>query len=68
MHEPSVIDKLNEKVTQILQKHQALQEEANVLRGEMGSKDEEIAKLREEISLKDMEIEEIVAKIESILG
>lgn len=68
MQERTTLDKLSDKVNQVLQKHQQLQEESALLRSEVQSKEATIDTLREEIAMKDMEIEEIVAKIESILG
>ena len=68
MQERSTLDKLSDKVNQVLQKHQEQQEESALLRSELQSKEATIESLREEIAMKDMEIEEIVAKIESILG
>jgi cell division protein ZapB len=68
MQERSTLDRLSDKVNQILQKHQEQQEESALLRSEVESKEATIESLREEIAMKDLEIEEIVAKIESILG
>ncbi len=68
MEERSTLDRLSDKVNQILQKHLQQQEESALLRSELESKDTTIENLREEIAMKDLEIEEIVAKIESILG
>ncbi len=75
MEELSVMDRLSEKVSQILQQYHELQSENEVLQGEMAGIREEneayisqITQLEEEISGKEQEIEEIVNKIESILG
>ena len=75
MDNPSIIDKLNEKVSQVLQKYHSLQGENEMIRSELVTlkaqreiKDQEIEKLIEENTMKDLEIEEIVSKIESILG
>jgi len=68
MEERSTLDRLSDKVNQILQKHQQQQEESALLRSEVENKEATIESLREEIAMKDLEIEEIVAKIESILG
>lgn len=75
MEHQNTIDKLNEKVAQILQRYATLQSENEVLRSELVSlkaekeiKDQEIEKLQEQNTMKDLEIEEIVNKIESIIG
>jgi len=75
MQEQTNLDKLNEKVSQILQKYDAMKNENELLRAElvqskaqMELKDQEIDKLNEASMLKDLEIEEIATKIESILG
>ncbi len=68
MQEQSIIDKLSSRVSQVIQKHQELKQESEMLRSQMSSKDETIEKLREELAMKDLEIEEIVSKIETILG
>lgn len=69
------LDKLNEKVSQILQNYNILKEENKTfrmelvtLKAESEAKDNEIEKLLEANVMKDLEIEEIVEKIESILG
>ena len=75
MQEHTSLDKLNEKVSQILQQYHSLQGENEMIRNELITlkaekelKDKEIERLDEENTLKDLEIEEIVNKIESILG
>ena len=75
MDNQTSLDKLNEKVSQILQKYHSLQGENEMIRSELVAlkaeseiKNQEIEKLSEENTMKDLEIEEIVAKIESILG
>ncbi len=75
MDNTTVLDKLSEKVSQILQERQTLKSEAEAMRNELVAlkancelKNQEIDKLAEENALKDLEIEEIVNKIESILG
>ena len=69
------LDKLNNKVSQILEHYNTLKDENKVFRMEMVTlkaenevKAAEIEKLREENVMKDLEIEEIVEKIESMLG
>ncbi|EDZ63073.1 hypothetical protein SMGD1_1815 [Sulfurimonas gotlandica GD1] len=75
MQNQTNLDKLNDKVSQILQNYNTLKEENKnfrievvTLKAENEVKDIEIEKLREENIMKDIEIEEIVEKIESILG
>jgi cell division protein FtsB len=75
MQESTTLERLGEKVSQILQQYHSLKGENEMLRNELMSlkaerelKDAEITKLTEENALKDLEIEEIVNKIESILG
>jgi len=75
MQNQTTIEKLDDKVTQILQRYSNLQGENETLRAELVSlkaekeiKDQEIEKLQEQNTMKDLEIEEIVNKIESILG
>ena len=75
MENVSSLELLNQKVTQILQNYHSLKEENELLRNEVMTikaqseiKDQELEKLREENLEKDIEIEEIVAKIESMLG
>ena len=75
MENISSLELLNQKVTQILQNYHSLKEENELLRNEVTTikaqseiKDQELEKLREENLEKDIEIEEIVAKIESMLG
>ena len=75
MQDKTNLDRLSEKVTQILEQYRVLQSENEVLEKELTAfknqehtKDQEISKLKEENLMKDLEIEEIVNKIESILG
>jgi len=69
------LERLGEKVSQVLQQYHALKGENEMIRNELVSlkaekelKDQEIEKLTEQNAMKDLEIEEIVNKIESILG
>ena len=75
MEEISALDKLSQKVGNILTAHKALKEELEVLRSEnetisaqntVYQKDN--VRLVEENSMKDLEIEEIISKIESIMA
>jgi chromosome segregation ATPase len=75
MENQTALERLDERITQILQKCEDLKHENETLRNELVTakaegeiKDAEIEKLLEENSKKDLEIEEIVNKIESILG
>ncbi|NPA59798.1 MAG: hypothetical protein GXO30_04965 [Epsilonproteobacteria bacterium] len=75
MENQTNIEKLNNSVTQIMQKYNNIKEELDTLRTEVVTlkaekelKENEIEKLREDNVMKDLEIEEIVEKIESILG
>lgn len=73
--EETALQKLSNKVIEIVEKYQVLhqevdrlREEAEVLKLASVQKDEEVNRLTEENGIKDLEIEEIVNKIESILG
>lgn len=75
MQNQTNLDKLNDKISQILHSYNSLKEENQTfrtdlitLRAESLVKDAEIEKLIEANLMKDLEIEEIVEKIESILG
>lgn len=75
MQEQTILEKLDEKVSQMAQKYDSLKSENEMIRSELLTlkaerelKDKEIARLSDENSMKDLEIEEIVSKIESILG
>jgi FtsZ-binding cell division protein ZapB len=70
-----MLDKLSSKVTEMIHQYGVFKEENEHLRNELmtlkaerGIKDQEIARLVQENAHKDMEIEEIVNKIESMLG
>jgi len=75
MQEQTSLDKLSDKVSQILQQYHSLKGENEMIRNELITlkaerelKDQEIEKLNDENAMKDLEIEEIVSKIESLLG
>ncbi len=75
MDNQTTLEKLSEKVSEILQKYHTLKDENQIMRNELMTlkaekeiKDQEIEKLTEENAMKEIEIEEIVNKIESILG
>jgi len=75
MENQTTLERLDERINQILQKCENLKDENELLRNELVTvkaereiKDAEVEKLMEENSKKDLEIDEIVNKIESILG
>ena len=75
MDNQSTLEKLSEKVSEILQRYNAVHEENELLRSELVAlkaekeiKNQEIERLLEQNTMKDLEIEEIVNKIESIIG
>ncbi len=75
MEEQTTLEKLDDKVSQILQQYHSLKGENDMLRTEVITlksereiRELEITKLIEDNAMKDLEIEEIVNKIESILG
>jgi len=75
MQEQTILDKLDEKVSQVLEQYDSLKGENEMMRNELLTlkaerelKDTEIERLSEENAMKDLEIEEIVSKIESILS
>jgi len=75
MEEQSILDRLGEKVSQVLQQYHELQGTNEMLTNEIAVMREQneayatqIEQLEDDIAVKDLEIEEIVNKIESILG
>jgi len=75
MSQETTLDRLSSKVSEILHQYHSLKGENEMLRNELMTlkaerelKDSEILKLSEENAMKDLEIDEIVNKIESILG
>lgn len=75
MDNQTTLEKLSDKVSQILQQYhsfksenEALRTELITLKAEKEVKNQEIERLIEENVMKDVEIEEIVNKIESMLG
>jgi cell division protein FtsB len=75
MEEQTTLQKLSERVTEIVNQYDGMKNEIDVLRTEIvtlksenEAKETEINRLVDENSMKDLEIEEIVNKIESILG
>ena len=70
-----VIEQLANKIDEVLARLKTLEEENSRLRNELVSvkaqneaKDAQINKLTEELTMKDLEIEEVIGKIEAILG
>ena len=70
-----VIEQLGKKIDEIVSRIKTLEEENGRLRNELVSvkaqneaKDVQINKLTEELTMKDLEIEEVIGKIEAILG
>jgi len=75
MQNQTTLEKLDEKVSYILSKYHELKNENETIRNELITlkaqreiQDQEIDNLTEQNIMKDLEIEEIVNKIESILG
>jgi cell division protein FtsB len=75
MENQTSLEKLNQKISQILGEYNSLKEQNELFRVENmtlktqnEAKDAEIAKLEDENIQKDIEIEEIVQKIESMIG
>lgn len=75
MENQTTLAKLNDKVSNILERYNSLKNENERLRievvtlkGESEIKNQEIEKLIEQNAVKDLEIEEIVEKIESIMA
>ncbi|WP_457745822.1 hypothetical protein [Sulfurimonas sp.] len=71
----TLLERLSQKVEEILQHYSTLKvenatlrKEINILEEQVDVKDKKIEKLVEENSMKDLEIEEVVNKIESMLG
>ncbi len=70
-----VIEQLAKKIDEMIARMKRLEEENGRLRNELVSakaqseaKDAQIAKLTEELAMKDLEIEEVIGKIEAMLG
>ena len=75
MDNQTILEKLNEKVSQILHNYHSVKSENEMIRNELITlkaekeiREQEIERLSEENTMKDLEIEEIVNKIESMLG
>ena len=75
MQESTTLQKLSQKVSEMLRTYDELrmnnaqlQERIESLKSENASKEAVVSRMQEELTEKDREIEEIVNKIESILG
>jgi len=75
MANQTTLEKLDEKVSNILEKYnslknknESLQSELSALKIEKELKDQQILKLEDDNTMKELEIEEIVSKIEGIIG
>lgn len=75
MEGQTTLERLSEKISQILQQYNSLKGENEMIRNELITlkaereiKNQEIEKLTELNAMKDLEIEEIVNKIETMLG
>ena len=71
----SALERLAQKVDGLLVRLKNLEQENSELRNELvavkaqnEAKDAQIARLNDELALKDAEIDEVIAKIETILG
>jgi len=75
MQEPTTLEKLSQKVSQMLRHYDELRSEnaqlkenIELLELDLTAKDASVTQMQEELMQKEREIEEIVNKIESILG
>ncbi len=75
MQNVPVIEQLSKKIDEVVARLRRLEEENGRLRNELvavkaqnEAKDAQIAKLTEELTMKDLEIEEVIGKIEAMLG
>jgi len=71
----STLERLTQKIDGLLVRLKNLEQENSELRNELvavkaqnEAKDAQIARLNDELALKDAEIDEVIAKIETILG
>ncbi|NPA29132.1 MAG: hypothetical protein GXO33_03000 [Epsilonproteobacteria bacterium] len=75
MENMNPLEKLAQKIDGMIVKLKNLEDENAMLRNELmaakaqnEAKDAQIAKLNDELAMKDLEIEEVIGKIEAILG
>ena len=70
-----ILAKLNERIETLLKKYEELQKENEELKIELENtknkleeKDAELLECKENMALKELELEEVLSKIEAILG
>ena len=70
-----LLTKLNEKIDNLLKNYEELQKENEILKLEienlkenLAEKDSKLLECEENMALKELELEEVVSKIEAILG
>ncbi|NPA12060.1 MAG: hypothetical protein GXO62_07445 [Epsilonproteobacteria bacterium] len=70
-----LLAKLNEKIETLLKNYEELQSEnarlnneLNLIRETLEEKEVELLECKENMALKELELEEVLAKIESIIG
>lgn len=75
MEHMDLMNKLSQKIDALLQKYETLQKEHEEMKRELitckaasEEKDKEIERLRDELAMKNLEVDEIIKKIESIVG
>ena len=75
MEHLDLMEKLSDKIEELLAKYQELKQENETLRRDLltckaasEEKDKEIERLRDELAMKNMEVDEIIKKIESLVG
>ena len=75
MENVTMIEKLAQKIDELLQSYNELKLQNEELKKELltcqaasQKKDEEIKKLQDELAVRDLEIEEVIRKIENYVG
>ncbi len=75
MENQTTLEKLGDKVSQVLEQYHSLKDDNEALRNEIVTlksslelKNQELNRLSDDNAMKDLEIEDIVSKIESILN
>ena len=75
METTNILEKLNKKTQSLMDGYSDIKKENEELRNELiksqaqnEAKDKRISDLEDDISMKELELEEIVGKIENILG
>ncbi len=71
----SIVEKLSDKVSLVATKYSTLKDENSALNDEVTTlnatielKNKEIAELKEQNEMKELEMEDIISRVESILG